>query len=255
PQMEVQYRRDDLIRQLSNITIINRYTVFFINLLTKCSYIEILMTEKYLEKWRAQFESTLHEQSRKAKNEVSKFSSSIKQLEEHLKANKNISEADKIVLWQALHDAQSKFDEQRKLVTEIDTKLTNIDLTIGLFCDEIMALYELSPTLFNLESLIQDIAKMLANLMLKGFAIHILRGRPLHCHSNLIKKIIDCIPTAKQPPLVLTVIGEQSSAKSSLMNATFGCNFRVSAGRCTIGMYMSVIQWKSKTIVIFDTQG
>ncbi|CAF1050639.1 unnamed protein product [Rotaria sordida] len=255
PQMKVQSRRDDLIRQRSNITTINRYTAFFINLLTKCSYIEILMTEKYLEKWRAQFESILHEQSRKAKNEASQFSSSVKQLEERLEPKENISEADKIALQQALHDAQSKFNEQRKLVTEVDTKLMNIDLTIGLFCDEIMALYELSPTLFNPESLIQDIAKMLANLMLKGFAIHILRSRPLHCHSNLIKKIINFIPTTQQPPLILTVIGEQSSAKSSLMNATFGCNFRISAGRCTIGMYMSVIQWKSKTIVIFDTEG
>jgi hypothetical protein len=37
---------------------------------------------------------------------------------------------------------------------------------------------------------------------------------------------------------VLTVVGEQSSAKSSLLNSAFGCNFRVSAGRCTVGLYL-----------------
>ncbi|CAF1348756.1 unnamed protein product, partial [Didymodactylos carnosus] len=57
------------------------------------------------------------------------------------------------------------------------------------------------------------------------------------------------------PPYVLTVIGEQSSAKSSLLNAVFGCNFRTSSGRCTIGIYLSVVQWKSHTIVILDTEG
>ncbi len=40
--------------------------------------------------------------------------------------------------------------------------------------------------------------------------------------------------------VILTVVGEQSSAKSSLLNSTFGCNFRVSAGRCTIGMYLGM---------------
>jgi hypothetical protein len=54
---------------------------------------------------------------------------------------------------------------------------------------------------------------------------------------------------------VLTVIGEQSSAKSSLLNSTFGCNFRVSAGRCTIGMYLSVVRWHDNTFIIFDTEG
>lgn len=39
------------------------------------------------------------------------------------------------------------------------------------------------------------------------------------------------------------------------MNATFGCNFRVSAGRCTIGMYLSVVRWQQQTIIIFDTEG
>jgi hypothetical protein len=255
PQMEIQARKDDLIQQRTKIATINSYTTFFIDLLTKCSYIELLITEKYLERWRSQFESTLVEQSTKSKNEALKFSSQIKQLEERLSANKNLSQIDKDKVEQELLDIKSNFNRQRALITAIDNKLMNIDLTIGLFLDEIMALYHLSPLLFDSKSLIQDIAKTISNLMLKGFAIHILRGRPLRCHSKLIEESIKFIQTTQQPPLVLTVIGEQSSAKSSLMNTTFGCNFRVSSGRCTIGMYMSVINWRSETIVIFDTEG
>ncbi|CAF5174816.1 unnamed protein product, partial [Rotaria magnacalcarata] len=56
-------------------------------------------------------------------------------------------------------------------------------------------------------------------------------------------------------PCIITVIGEQSSAKSSLLNTTFGCNFRVSSGRCTMGIYMSIIRWKSLPIILLDTEG
>ncbi|CAF1034200.1 unnamed protein product [Adineta steineri] len=249
PQKEIQTRKENLIQERSKIVTINRHTGFFVDLLTKCSYTELLITEKFLEKWRSQFESTLLEQLSKAKIEASKLNSQMKQIEEHLST-------EKIEIQQELCNVKNEFDQQHKLANEINQKLMNIDLTIGLFCDEIMALYDLSPHMFNSPSLMQDIAKAFVNLMQKGFAIHILRGRPLRCHSRLIEESIKFLsPTTQEPPLVLTVIGEQSSAKSSLMNTTFGCNFRVSAGRCTIGMYMSVIRWKSKTIVIFDTEG
>ena len=254
PQSSIQIKKDNLINQRSKITSINSYTSFFIELLTKRSYIELLITEKYLEKWRLRFEVTLLDQLTKAKEEALKITVRIKQLEVCLSAEENSNETS-IKLRKELHNIESKYNEQHKLIIEINTKLMNIDLTIGLFCDEIMALYEFSPYLFDSNNIIKDIAKTLTNLMLKGFAIHILRGRPLRCHSILVKESIKFIETTQRPPLVLTVIGEQSSAKSSLMNTTFGCNFRVSAGRCTIGMYMSVIQWKSETIIIFDTEG
>ncbi|CAF4002264.1 unnamed protein product [Rotaria sordida] len=255
PQTGIQARKDMLNQERSNIKSINNYTRLFIDLLTKCSYIELLITEIYLEKWRSQFGSTLHEQLREAKNVALKFSSQIKQLEQRLSTEENFNQPDRKKMEDDLRDAIAEFNRQRTLVTQIFNKLMNIDLTIGLFCDEILALYEFSPHLFPSENLIEDIAKTLSNLMLKGFAFHILRGRPLHCRSELLKKSISFIQTTQQPPLVLTVIGEQSSAKSSLLNTTFGCNFRVSAGRCTIGMYMSVIQWRSETFIIFDTEG
>ncbi|CAF3729641.1 unnamed protein product [Rotaria sp. Silwood1] len=255
PQMEIQAKRDNLIHARSQITTINKYTAFFINLLTRCLYIELLITEKYLEKWRSQFEAKLHDQIAQVKSEASKFNSKIKRLEGHLSGKENLSKEYATKLQQDLVAAKTEFRKQSIFINEIDKKLMNIDLTIGLFCDEIMALYELSPHLFDGKNCIQDIAKNLANLMLKGLAIHILRGRPLHCYSKLVEESIKFIPITQKPPLVLTVIGEQSSAKSSLMNTTFGCNFRVSAGRCTIGMYMSVVQWRLETIVILDTEG
>ena len=42
--------------------------------------------------------------------------------------------------------------------------------------------------------------------------------------------------------LVISVIGGQSSAKSTLMNYLFGCGFTTAAGRCTKGLYASLMQ-------------
>ncbi|CAF3055649.1 unnamed protein product, partial [Rotaria sp. Silwood2] len=75
--------------------------------------------------------------------------------------------------------------------------------------------------------------------------------------SSYVPKLKEDLERIKQAicEFVLTVIGEQSSAKSSLLNSLFGCNFRVSAGRCTIGMYLSIAYYKSFTIIIIDSEG
>ncbi|CAF5015121.1 unnamed protein product, partial [Rotaria sp. Silwood1] len=220
PQTDLHNRRDDLIRQRSAITTIGTHTKFFVDLLTSGSYVELLITEKYLEKWRSRFEPTLHKQLAEAKMEASKLSSTIKQLEQVLSADEKPNPVHLLKIKEKLRNVRAEYEKQRTLVIQINKKLMHIDLTIGLFCDEIMALYDHLPRIFNSESVIQSLAKKLVNLMFKGFAIHILRGRPLRCDSKLIEECIKFIPTTQQPPLVLTVIGEQSSAKSSLMNTT-----------------------------------
>ena len=63
-----------------------------------------------------------------------------------------------------------------------------------------------------------------------------------------------------EAPLVLSIIGPQSSGKSTLLNYVFGCKFLTSAGRCTRGVYGSLLELKkpinkSKFLLILDTEG
>ncbi|CAF1344879.1 unnamed protein product [Adineta steineri] len=236
---------------------IPQYTDFFISLLTNRPYVELLITEKYLEQWRAQFEPMLLEKMTFAKNEAMTHLSRIKQFEEQIQYDieqKNEAELENVVNQVQL--MKNEYKTHEKLIHDVEHQLANIDLTIGLFCDEILAVYDHYPKLFDINNLSVQLAQKFSELMYKGFAFHILRGRPLRCHSKLLQESLRHIQqSTKKTPLVLTVIGEQSSAKSSLLNSTFGCNFRVSAGRCTIGMYLSIVQWRDNTIVIFDTEG
>ena len=58
---------------------------------------------------------------------------------------------------------------------------------------------------------------------------------------------------------VVSVMGTQSTGKSTLLNIMFGCRMRVSAGQCTKGVYMQLIKSKSNKkfdyVLILDTEG
>ena len=60
--------------------------------------------------------------------------------------------------------------------------------------------------------------------------------------------------------LVLSVLGIQSSGKSTLLNSMFNLNFLVSEGRCTRGANLQILkvdEEKSsyKYILLIDTEG
>ena len=63
-----------------------------------------------------------------------------------------------------------------------------------------------------------------------------------------------------EAPHVLSIIGPQSSGKSTLLNYVFGCKFLTSSGRCTRGVYGSILELnkpvnKSKFLLVLDTEG
>ncbi|CAG8716522.1 14061_t:CDS:2, partial [Racocetra persica] len=62
---------------------------------------------------------------------------------------------------------------------------------------------------------------------------------------------------------VISILGLQSSGKSTLLNALFGCKFAVSAGRCTKGIFMQFLflerdlsnQLGVDAFILIDTEG
>lgn len=69
---------------------------------------------------------------------------------------------------------------------------------------------------------------------------------------NFFDEIAKDIPSDKKI-YVVSVIGIQSSAKSTLMNYLFNCRFETSTGRCTKGVYFTVAQTEKEAIVVIDT--
>lgn len=61
---------------------------------------------------------------------------------------------------------------------------------------------------------------------------------------------------------VISILGPQSSGKSTVLNFLFGCNFKASEGRCTKGVYGSYYALNNSEsssgyngLLIIDTEG
>jgi hypothetical protein len=221
----------DFSRTTQKPDVMNDYHKFTISLLNHRTYIELLIVESYLEKWRTAYVPNLRQEQDSLRENASVILRQLKQAEREDSAS---SEA---------KDFRQQYEKLRTQLKEIDNRLMNVDLTFGLLCDELFALWDNMQLVLQTNGIqkyqneFDHAAAKLAELVYKGFALHILRGRPLQSHSRMLRMCMEKL-SLRDSIAVLTVIGEQSSAKSSLLNSTFGCNFRVSAGRCTIGLYL-----------------
>ncbi|XP_016383514.1 interferon-induced very large GTPase 1-like [Sinocyclocheilus rhinocerous] len=112
-----------------------------------------------------------------------------------------------------------------------------------------------------------SLASLAAEMMISGFPLELMDGDAAHVPvvwvtavlHELVKKLGD------QRVFVLSVLGIQSSGKSTMLNAMFGLQFAVSAGRCTRGAFMQLVrvsdemkikeQLKFDYILVVDTEG
>jgi len=92
-----------------------------------------------------------------------------------------------------------------------------------------------------------------------GYPFQVLHGRPLQMGGHFLRQTLESIGATHEENselYVVSVIGAQSSAKSTLLNFLFGCDFAVHAGRCTRGLYASYLRPAgSPPILVLDSEG
>ncbi|CAM5148366.1 unnamed protein product [Natator depressus] len=105
-----------------------------------------------------------------------------------------------------------------------------------------------------------------ADLMLEGFPMELLDGDssniPLHWVTDVLTELHAKLG-GRSRMVVLTVLGVQSTGKSTLLNTMFGLQFAVSSGRCTRGAFMMLIKVAENFqqelgcdfILVIDTEG
>ena len=110
-----------------------------------------------------------------------------------------------------------------------------------------------------------------AELLIDGFPLEIMDGDAAHVPvkwlSAVIKQVIAKLKDKlKHSPhiFVMSVLGLQSTGKSTMLNTVFGLQFKVSAGRCTRGAFMQLIPTDEACkasvngcdyILVVDTEG
>ncbi|KAJ0055872.1 hypothetical protein NL108_014164 [Boleophthalmus pectinirostris] len=159
--------------------------------------------------------------------------------------------------------------ENKEEIKEIDKQLSNSSLGTEHFFREMGQIYEASVSLPENDpsrQQLQHLPRLCAQLLLDGFPLELVDGDasniPLRWVSDVLAQLHDLV-SPNNKILVVTVLGVQSTGKSTLLNTMFGVQFAVSSGRCTRGAFMLLIRisedlkasLKCDFIVIIDTEG
>ncbi|XP_062843588.1 interferon-induced very large GTPase 1-like [Trichomycterus rosablanca] len=167
-----------------------------------------------------------------------------------------------------LLDLHHKYNETE--LEEISKKLNAAMFGLEHIFREIGQIYEsdmsiqTSKKTFE-EGSISNLPKLAAELIKSGLPMELMDGDAAHVPLIWVSAVLDELikKLGDQRVFVLSVLGIQSTGKSTMLNAMFGLQFAVSAGRCTRGAFMQLVrvseemkeQLKFDYVVIVDTEG
>ncbi|XP_035855617.1 up-regulator of cell proliferation-like [Sander lucioperca] len=170
-----------------------------------------------------------------------------------------------------LTDLRNKFQEQckkkdAKLIAELDQALLDSSLGLEHYMREMGLIYEFSLQSRDTADEISRLPGLAAEMLLDGYPLELLDGDASNIPERWVTDVLMELHKKvgeKSRLLVLTVLGVQSSGKSTLLNTMFGVQFPVSSGRCTRGAYMLFLrvskdmqcQLNCDFILLIDTEG
>ncbi|KAM6957865.1 interferon-induced very large GTPase 1-like [Aplochiton taeniatus] len=112
---------------------------------------------------------------------------------------------------------------------------------------------------------ISYLPELAADLMISGHPMELMDGDAAHVPLTWINSVLDEVTRKLNDPriFVLSVLGIQSTGKSTMLNAMFGLQFAVSAGRCTRGAFMQLVRVSDEIkkenkfdyVLVVDTEG
>ncbi|XP_061071585.1 interferon-induced very large GTPase 1-like [Conger conger] len=156
--------------------------------------------------------------------------------------------------------------ENKELIAQLDKEISSCSLGTEHFLREMGQLYESACSLPEaLTPEIKRLPRLCAKLLQEGFPLELVDGDssniPLEWVTQVLKELHD-LTQDKCKIRVITVLGVQSTGKSTLLNTMFGVQFAVSSGRCTRGAFMLLIRVKEDFkvrlgcdyIMIIDTE-
>ncbi|XP_041926608.1 interferon-induced very large GTPase 1-like isoform X2 [Alosa sapidissima] len=157
----------------------------------------------------------------------------------------------------------------KKEIKELDKQISNSSLGIEHFVREMGQLYESTLTLPKTSKVRQQMVHLpdlCAKLLLDGFPLELVDGDASNIPLNWVRDVLlklDHLVKPRNKILVVTVLGVQSTGKSTLLNTMFGVQFAVSSGRCTRGAFMLLIkvdddlrnEMDCDYLMIIDTEG
>ncbi|XP_033097288.1 interferon-induced very large GTPase 1-like [Anneissia japonica] len=153
-----------------------------------------------------------------------------------------------------------KLDELHQKLTDLSVGLEHFNREIGQIYEMILH-FKLSPSSYS----VQRFPNVVADMLLEGHPLELMDGDASDVPIAWIKNVMSCLQDriGNKHLFVLSVLGVQSTGKSTMLNVMFGLQFAVSAGRCTKGVFVQLVQLhtdlqqstKCDYIMVVDTEG
>ncbi|XP_049925922.1 interferon-induced very large GTPase 1-like [Epinephelus moara] len=167
------------------------------------------------------------------------------------------------------HDKSDQLKSKQTELEQISTKLQSATFGLEHIFREMGQIYEAHASLQKQTMRGQtDWSKypeLAAELMISGHPMELMDGDAGHVPLTWISSLLDEVikKLGDKRVFVLSVLGVQSSGKSTMLNAMFGLQFAVSAGRCTKGAFMQLVKVSDEIkkdfdfdyILVVDTEG
>ncbi|XP_043085150.1 interferon-induced very large GTPase 1-like [Puntigrus tetrazona] len=197
-------------------------------------------------------------------------------LDEHTSADLSALHHEYDVKWSTVLKLKDNHDKSKQLQNE-QTQLEKIAeelqaATFGLehIMRDIGQIYEsclfVKKNKADLQVHFSSLPSLAAEMMISGFPMELMDGDAVHVPLVWISALLDQLTQKLGDQtrfFVLSVLGIQSSGKSTMLNAMFGLEFAVSAGRCTRGAFMQLVRLSDEMktqmdfdyILVVDTEG
>ncbi|XP_028435583.1 up-regulator of cell proliferation-like, partial [Perca flavescens] len=185
----------------------------------------------------------------------------------NLKLNAHLQAAIQLpLLRHKLTEQSNKEEKNMKEIAQLDQALLDSSLGLEHYMREMGLIYEFSLQSRDTADKIFRLPGVAAEMLLDGYPLELLDGDASNIPERWVTDVLMELHRKvgeKSRLLVLTVLGVQSSGKSTLLNTMFGVQFPVSSGRCTRGAYMLFLrvsedmqcQLNCDFIVLIDTEG
>jgi hypothetical protein len=162
--------------------------------------------------------------------------------------------------FQVIKKKGEDIDKCKEDMEQLNMKLISASFGLEHLLREIGQIYQASVMCDH--KYYKHLPEIVAELLIEGYPLELMDGDTAHVPLMWILAVLDHVKTKLNDPqiLVISIVGIQSSGKSTLLNTLFGVNFSVSAGRCTRGAHMQLLPFhcsfkKNSYLLLVDTEG
>uniref|UniRef100_A0A8C4QGE8 VLIG-type G domain-containing protein n=1 Tax=Eptatretus burgeri TaxID=7764 RepID=A0A8C4QGE8_EPTBU len=154
---------------------------------------------------------------------------------------------------------------ERKKLVQLDKTISESSLGLEHLIREMAQMYEAASSLKCTEEF-RDFPRLAAQMLFDGYPLELIDGDVSGIPLLWVKAVLEELSFLIKPETripVVSVLGVQSTGKSTLLNTMFGVQFAVSSGRCTRGAFMQLVRVEGEAneklkcdfIMILDTEG